>query len=271
VAVGEKTGTYEKALLRLADLEEANQELKNKVMTAAFYPIIMLVLLGGIVLFLLGVVFPQIEQLFAQVDAELPLITRAVIGLSNFITSVWMPVTMAGMAVLFLFFYRWKKTPDGQRTWERFVLKQPLFGSLGRKYLLATFARNLGVMLQNRVPLIAALQVVGDVVNHGLFGDEIRRAIERIKEGSRITESLQDSIIINQMMLGMLSAGEAADRVPEMVTRIADVMDGELDGTIQRLSSMLEPIMIVVMGGLIVVIMLAILLPMYRLTESLQM
>ena len=126
-------------------------------------------------------------------------------------------------------------------------------------------------MLENRVPLIAALQVVSKIVNHSIFSDEILGAIDKIKEGTRISDAFRDSLIINQMTLGMLNAGELSDSVPQMVSKIADVLDTELDGSIQRLSLLLEPIMIVVMGGVIVLIMVAILLPMYNLTRQLQM
>ncbi len=271
VAVGEKTGAYEQALLRLADLEDANQELQNKVLTAAFYPLIMLFLLGGIMLFMLGVVFPKIQALFAQVKAELPFITKLVIGMSNFVASGKILILVAVIVVLYLLFHRWKSSPEGRVIWEGFLMKVPMIGSISKKVLLARFTRNLGVMLENRVPLIAALQVVSKVVNHGIFSTEISLAIDKIKEGTKISDAFRQSAIVNQMTLGMLSAGELSDTVPQMVTKIADVLDNELDSSIQRLSLLLEPIMIVVMGGVIVLIMVAILLPMYNLTKQLQM
>lgn len=271
VAVGEKTGAYEQALLRLADLEEANQRLRNKITSAAFYPLIMFLLLGSIMFFLLGWVFPAIQQLFTQVDAELPLITRIVLAVSDFVGSWKVLVLFGAFGVAGYFFNRWKKSPEGRPVWERSLLRPPLIGTLYRKALLASFTRNLGVMLENRVPLITALQVVSRVVDHAIFGEEINRAIDRIKEGSRLSEAFKDSIIVNQMTLGMLSAGELSDTVPQMVGKIADVMDTDLDSTIQKLSTLMEPMMIIIMGLAIMLIMVAILLPMYNLTRQLQM
>lgn len=271
VSVGEKTGAYEQALLRLADLEDANQELQNKVLTAAFYPLIMLFLLGGIMLFMLGVVFPKIQALFAQVKAELPFITKLVIGMSNFVASGKILILAIVIVGLYFLFNHWKNTPEGRIIWERFVMRVPLIGSITKKVLLTRFTRNLGVMLENRVPLIAALQVVSKIVNHGIFTAEIQLAIDKIKEGTKISDAFRQSVIVNQMTLGMLNAGELSDTVPQMVSKIADVLDNELDSSIQRLSLLLEPIMIVVMGGVIVLIMVAILLPMYNLTKQLQM
>ena len=271
ISVGEKTGTYESSLLRLADLEEANESLKRKVTSALFYPIIMLVLLGAIMVFLLAVVFPQIKQLFVQMDAELPLITKIVLGISDTLTSIpWVMGIIAVISAVVYVFQRWKATDEGREIYERFKLKLPIVGPLNRKVVLARFSRNMGVMLENRVPLITALQVISQVVEHRTFELEIKEAIEKIKEGSKLTDGFRDSTIVSQMMMGMLSAGEASDTVPDMVNRIADVLDDDVDATIQKISTLLEPAMIVIMGGAIVIIMAAILLPMYGLTEQLQ-
>ncbi|MBI3395195.1 MAG: type II secretion system F family protein [Spirochaetia bacterium] len=271
VRVGEKTGTYEMALVSLADLEDANQALKNKMTTAMFYPIIMLFLLGAIMVFLLAVVFPQIQTLFVQLNAELPLITRIVMGVSDIVSSWKIVIPMIVGAVSYYFFQRWKATPDGRMRLEGFVLKQPLIGSLVRKAILARFSRNLGVMLKSRVDLIVALQVVARVVDHSIFAKEIEEAIAKIKEGSKMTEALRDSVIVTQMVFGMLAAGEISDQVPEMVLKIADVMDDDVEASVQKFSSMLEPAMMVVMGFVIIVMMTAIMLPMFNLTKQMQL
>ncbi len=270
VSVGEKTGTYEQSMLRLADLEEANLQLRNKVTTALFYPIIMLTLLGSIIIFLLAVVFPQIQAMFVQMNVELPLITRMVIGASNIMTSwlVLIPIAIFGFG--YYGFVRWKATPAGRLRYEGILLRIPFVGGLIRKVILTRFSRNLGVMLKSRVPLITALQVVSRVVDHAIFENELNQGIEKIKEGSSLTDSIRDSTIVTAMLLGMLSAGESSDRVPEMVERIADVLDDDLDATIQKLSTLLEPFMMVVMGGVIVVMMVSIMLPMYNLTQQMQ-
>jgi len=271
ISVGEKTGAYEQALLRLADLEDANIQMKNKVMTAMFYPLIMMMLLGGILIFLLAVVFPQIEQLFVQMNAELPLVTRIVIGTSHIFTTPWKLILFAlvagGATYLFI---RWKARPEGREALERFLLTKPIIGILQRKIILARFSRNLGVMLESRVPLISALQVVSKVVDNLIFEKEITVAIEKIKEGSKVTDALKDSIIMNQMTLGMLAAGEASDSIPAMVSKIADVLDDDVDSSIQKLSTLLEPMMMVVMGAMITLIMTAVMLPMYNLTKQMQ-
>lgn len=268
VRVGEETGTYEKSLVRLSDLEDAGIALRGKIQSAMTYPIFMLVLMGAIMLFLLGVVFPQIEQMFAQMDAELPFITQIVMGISSIVTSwkIIIPATILGAG--YYLFYDWKKTEKGTLAYEKFLLKQPLIGGFIQKTLQARFARNLGVMLENQVSLITSLQVTANVVSHLTFQKEILTAMDRIKEGSKISDAFRDSTVISKMLLGMISAGEISDRVPEMVTRSAQIMETDLDATIQKFTALMEPVMMVVMGGMIALVMIAILLPIYDLTNQ---
>ncbi len=271
VSIGEKTGTYEKALLRLADLEDSGEQLRSKIISAAIYPVIMLFLLGGILVFLLGVVFPQIKQLFTELNAELPFITRFVIGISDTLTSSWVFVILGIIGGISYLFIRWKNQSPGREKWEHIVLKLPVLGVLKRKILIAKFTRSLGTMLANRLPLILSLQVVAKLVEHYVFSKEILGVIEKIKEGERMSEAFEKSSVLNLMVLGMLSAGESSDSVPQMVNKVADIMEGDVENSIERATTLMEPIMIVVMGIMIVIIMSAILLPMYDLTNQLQL
>lgn len=269
VSIGEKTGTYEQSLLRLADLEDSTERLRSKIISAAIYPCIMLFLLGAILTFLLAVVFPQIKQLFAELNAGLPFVTRFVIGLSDLLTSSWVFVILAVLGGAVYFFYQWKSKMPGQEKWENSILRLPVLGLLKRKVLMARFSRNLATMLASRVPLILALQIVAKLVNHHIFMKEIHGGIEKIKEGARMSEAFKNSIVLNLMVIGMLAAGENSDTVPQMVNKVADVMESDVESNIERASSFLEPVMIVVMGLMIVLIMSAILLPMYDLTNQL--
>ena len=230
----------------------------------------MLALLGAIMAFLMGVVVPQIERLFDEMDMDLPLITKVVLAFSHIMSSGWILVVIGLFAGGAYALQRYYATAEGRRRIEELLLKIPLVGSLLQKSILARFSRNLGVMLENRVPLITSLQVVSKVVNHSIFNAEIERAIDKIKEGSRITDAFRDSVIVNQMILGMLSAGEASDNIPGMVNKIADILDEDVNAAIQKFSTLLEPIMIILMGGLIALIMMAILLPISDLQKQMQ-
>lgn len=269
ISVGEKTGEYEKTLLRLAELEEASQELKSKVQVAMIYPFIMGLLSLTVAIFLLTVVIPQIQELFTQFDAELPLITRIVIGLSYAITNYWW--LMIGTVFFSVYsFLRFKNSKTGRPKWDRFVLKVPVFGSLIRKVLVSGFSRNLSVLLANRVNLITSLDIVSVAVSNYVFEAEIRTAIDRIKEGGKLSDSFQGSVILSPMVIGMISAGEVSDTVPQMMSKLADIFDSEVNNAIKSMTQSLEPIMIVVMGGLIFTIMAAIMTPMYKLTQDIQ-
>ncbi len=270
VAVGEQTGTYEKALLRLADLEEANLRIKNKVLSALFYPLILIGILGLLLVFLMSVVIPQMQELFVTLNAELPLITRIVIGVSGLFAFPWILMFPVLIATAALGMHAWLSKPEGRQQFEQLVLSTPVLGNLIQKVLLARFSRNLGVMLESRVSLIVALQVTARVVNHSIFSAEILQAIDRIREGSSLTEAFRDSVVMTQMVRGMLAAGEATDRVAPMIVKLADILEDEVDASVQRFSTLLEPAMMVFMGLMIGGIMGAIMMPMYRLTKELQ-
>ncbi len=269
ISVGEKTGEYENTLIRLADLEEASNDLKARVQVAMIYPLIMGMVSLFVAIFLLVVVIPQIQELFSQFEAELPLITRIVIGISNAIINFW----WAMIGTVFGGYYlinRWKTSEQGKKKWDKNFLKVPIFGTLTKKVLISTFARNLSVLLINRVPLIVSLSIVLKIVGNHIFQVEIQNAIDRIKEGGKLSDSLQGSVILTPMVIGMISAGEASDTVPKMMDKLADIFDKEVDNAIKSMTQSLEPIMIIVMGALIFTIMAAIMTPMYKLTQEIQ-
>ncbi len=269
VSVGERTGDYETALIRLAEMEDKNIELKSKVTTALVYPSIIFILLQIVIIFLLTTVVPQIEHLFLEFNAKLPLITRIVIGSSKLIIGYWFLLFPSIFAVVIGFFF-YKNTPEGKEKWERFVLKIPIIRTLSKKVLISTFARNLGILLTNRVPLIISLQIVEQIVNHSVFGDEIKTAAGRIREGEKLSSSFFSSEILPQMVLGMMSAGEASDRVPEMMNKLAEIYDSEVDTSLKAATQAIEPLMLVFMGFAIGIIMAAIIVPMFSLTQNLQ-
>jgi general secretion pathway protein F len=157
-----------------------------------------------------------------------------------------------------------------KRSGIEFFLKVPVFGTLTKKVLISTFARNLSVLLINRVPLIVSLSIVAKIVGNYIFQVEIQTAIDKIKEGGKLSDSLQGSVILTPMVLGMISAGEASDTVPKMMDKLSDIFDKEVDNAIKSMTQSLEPIMIIVMGALIFTIMAAIMTPMYKLTQEIQ-
>ena len=269
VEVGEKTGEYEKVLNRLAELEQKNSEMKGKVQTAMVYPLIIGSISFLVAIFLLTVVIPQIQELFIQMEAELPLITRMVIYLSAIITGYWwlILILFGGAITLFV---KYTSTPNGRRQFQNFIIKIPLVGPMYKKVLVSRFTSNLGVLVYNKVPLISSLTIVATIVDNVNFREEILDAINRIKEGSKLSDSMHNSQILPQMVLGMVAAGEMSDQVPEMLMKLSEIYENELDSAIKSMTQSLEPLLIVVMGGMIFLIMASIMTPMYQLTNNLK-
>ncbi len=267
IKVGEATGSYEKTLNRLAELEEKNAVLKNKAITSLVYPVIMLVVSVGVVIFLLTSVVPQIQTLFSSFDgAELPLPTRIVLGISDIFRNAWYLIVIFSLGG-FIGLQSWKQTDKGKIGWDRILLKIPLLGNIHNKVVVSRFARNLGILLDSNVPLLSGLDIVGETVGSEIFKQELLESIQEIKEGSSLKDSLKNSEILPHMAKGMMSAGEASDRLADMLMKVADIMEAEVDSAVRGLTNSLEPIMIVLMGVIVGGIMIAVMLPLYQMSE----
>ncbi|MBL8033924.1 MAG: type II secretion system F family protein [Leptospiraceae bacterium] len=266
VRVGEATGNYEPTLKRLADLEERNEELKARAITAMIYPMFMLLISVGVVFFLMTSVVPQLSDLFSGFKAELPLITRIVIGLSRFFSSFWHVMILAAFGGVYAF-VRYRKTPEGRHKTDKMIMRIPFFGGLLRRIQVGLFCRNLGILVESQVPLLDALKIVAGTITNSIFIDELNSASQQIKEGSSLRESLRNSVILPQMARGMIAAGESTDRLAELLIKAAEIMESEVDSSVRRMTQSLEPIMIVFLGGIVAAIMAAVMLPMYKMTE----
>lgn len=266
IRVGEATGNYEPPLKRLADLEERNEELKARAITAMIYPMFMLAISVGVVFFLMTSVVPQLSDLFSGFKAELPLITRIVIGLSKFFSSFWYLMVLAIFGSIYVF-VRYRKTEQGKLKTDRWIMRIPFFGSLLRRIQVGLFCRNLGILVESQVPLLDALKIVSGTVTNSIFANELNAAAQQIKEGASLRESLNESVILPQMARGMIAAGESTDRLAELLIKTAEILESEVDSSVRRMTQSLEPIMIVVLGGIVAAIMAAVMLPMYKMTE----
>ncbi len=266
IRVGEATGNYEPTLKRLADLEERNEELKARAITAMIYPGFMLFISVAVVFFLMTSVVPQLSDLFGGFKAELPLITRIVIALSGFFSSFWYVMILAMFGGVYAF-VRYRKTKEGKMKTDRMIMNIPFFGSLLRRIQVGLFCRNMGILIESQVPLLDALKIVSATVTNSIFVEELNAAAQQIKEGSSLRESLKASVILPQMARGMIAAGESTDRLAELLIKAAEIMESEVDSAVRRMTQSLEPIMIVFLGGIVAAIMAAVMLPMYKMTE----
>ena len=267
VRVGEATGSYETTLDRLADLEEKNADLKGKAITALIYPVIMSIVMIVVVFFLLTFVVPQIRVLYDSFEgAKLPLITRFVLAISGIISGGW-PYILLGMLGLSVALYRYRRTKKGRLRWDRKSLEIPFFGRLLTKIHVGRFSRNLGVLLESRVPLLSALEIVANTSDNQLLKNELFEAVVQIKEGASLRDSLKDSEVLPHMAKGMIAAGESTDRMAELLVKTANIMEREVDTEVKGLTTSLEPIIIVVMGVVVGGIMMAVMLPVFKISE----
>ncbi|MBQ4334225.1 MAG: type II secretion system inner membrane protein GspF [Myxococcaceae bacterium] len=264
IRAGEHSGALDVVLNRLADFTESQARLKNKVIGTMIYPALMVVV-GVIILgVLLTVVVPNVTKIFATNRLTLPLVTRILIALSDFASDYWW-VIVGGVAVFAFAFSRWKKTEKGRQRWDSFTLRLPVFGKLVRKLAVARFARTLSTLLKSGVPLLGALEIVKNIVDNAVMADVIDKARDSIREGESIAAPLRRSGEFPPLVYHMIAIGERSGQLEDMLINVANAYDDEVEVSIGALTSLLEPVMIVGMGGSVAFIVFAILMPILQL------
>jgi general secretion pathway protein F len=260
VRAGELAGNLDEVLSRLADFLESTQKLKSKVQSAMIYPVIM-VIVGGVIMSVLMIkVVPQITSMFTSQGKVLPLNTRMLIYSSYFIGKYWL-FTIVGMGVVGALFSKWKSSKDGKLIWHRFVLKLPVLGELVRTINVSRFARTLGTMLQSGVPMLRALDTAKQIMGNVLLQGAVEEAKRAVTEGESLAVTLRKSGQFPPTMIHMVAVGERAGQLEQMLERVAATYDAEIDTKLSRFTAMLEPLMLVVMGGAVAFIVFSILQP----------
>lgn len=267
VRAGESSGTLEIVLLRLADFTESQVRLRNKVIGALTYPVIMLIIAMGIVSAMMILVVPKITIMFEDLGADLPFITKLLIFVSDTM-STWWPLLLAAAAGAFWAFNRWRVSEEGNVKWDRFLLKVPVLGDLVRKIAIARFARTLGTLLSSGVPLLTAMEIVENVVDNKVLSAVLSDARVAIREGDSIAGPLKRSAEFPPMVVHMVSIGERSGELEAMLTNVSESYENQVDTRVNALTSILEPIMIVGMGVIVAFLVAAILMPMMQLTSA---
>lgn len=260
VRSGEHSGALDVVLIRLADFTEAQARLRSKVMGTMLYPAIMMVVGFGIVSILMTVVIPKISQMFTDMGATLPLMTRILIGTADFVRDKWWLVLILFALSLFGFL-RWKKTEKGREKWDAFMLKVPVVGPLIRMLAIARFSRTLSTLLQSGVPLLTSMNIVKALVTNSVLSDVIEKARDSIREGESIAGPLRRSGEFPPLVYHMIAIGERSGQLEEMLANVANAYDSQVDTRISALTSLLEPIMIVMMGAVIAFMVFSVLMP----------
>ena len=263
VKAGELGGVLEIVLTRLAEFQEKSQKIKGKVISAMVYPIVVLVIAGLILTFLLIFIVPKFEQIYkdALPGKELPQITLFVIGVSNLLVSQWYFV-VGGIIVLVVGFKIFSSIPVGAVIIDRIVLKLPIFGDLMSKTAISRFSRTLGTLISSGVPILQALNITRETAGNHVVATAIGKIHDSVKEGESVVGPMEASGVFPPMVTSMVQVGEETGQLPDMLVKVADVYEGEVDNVVSSLTSILEPIMIVMLAVIVGTIVLALFMPM---------
>ncbi|MDO8518934.1 MAG: type II secretion system inner membrane protein GspF [Deltaproteobacteria bacterium] len=266
IQAGETSGALEQVLNRLADFTEYQAELKSKVTAALIYPVIMALVGSTLMLYLLISVVPKIVSIFEDAKAVLPLPTRLLMAVSGFAQGYWwLLLILAGLGGWL--FRRYAKTLNGRTRLDRLSLKAPIFGELFRKIAISRFSRTLSTLLKSGVQLLPALDIVKNVVNNQVLSAAIDATKGSVREGESIAEPLKRSGQFPPMVIHMIAVGEKTGGLETMLEKVADSYDNEVNTTVGSLTTLLEPLMILIMGGVVSFIVLSILLPILRMSD----
>ncbi|MCK5324698.1 MAG: type II secretion system inner membrane protein GspF [Woeseiaceae bacterium] len=266
VAAGEQSGHLDVVLERLADYTEARHELRQQLMNAMIYPVTLVVMAVGIIGFMLATVVPRIVSVFENTSAELPALTRGLIATSDFLRHNWFWLLIAIAAVSWGI---WKllQQEGPRRRYHRFLLRMPITGRLTQGINTARFTRTFSILAGSGVPILEAMKISAEVIENLPMREAVNEAALRVREGGSISRSLDSSKLFPPMMIHLVSSGEAGGRLEEMLTRSAVGQEREVDGRIAAMLGILQPLLIVAMGAVVMVIVLAILLPIFEINN----
>jgi general secretion pathway protein F len=269
VAAGETSGTLDAVLERLAEHLDAASKLRTKVQSALAYPAFMVVFGVGVITLLMVVVVPKMTSIFEGFDAVLPWYTRTLIFVSHALGSYWwLIVALIGGAIYWI--RSWRATPAGRATWDTRILKLPIFGSLVMMIAVARFSRTLGTLLSSGVPVLTALDITRNVLGNVELMRVVEDARGSIREGESIAAPLKRSGVFPPIVTHMIAIGERSGQLEQMLGHVAAAYEVQVDARLATLTSLLEPIMIVVMGAIAGSIALSILLPLMQINEFVQ-
>jgi type IV pilus assembly protein PilC len=263
VRAGETGGVLDSVLLRLADQIETEVELRQRIKSAMTYPVVVLAMVTLILTAMLLFVVPQFKDIYAQLGGTLPLPTRILMGVSDAVRHYWYLFILASVGLVFAL-RQYKKTPGGRTTIDSFKLRVPIFGPLFHKTALSRFASTLSVLLRSGVPILQSLDIVAETVNNKIIGKAVIDVQASVKEGESIARPLEKHSVFPPMVVQMLGVGEETGAVDTMLEKVAQFYDNEVKATVDALTSLIEPVMIAVIGGAVGAAVIALYLPMFN-------
>jgi type IV pilus assembly protein PilC len=277
VKAGEIGGVLELVLTRLAEFQEKAQKIKNKVKSAMTYPVVVLFIALLILFFLLTTIVPKFAKIFEDMlgaGKKLPDLTLAVMAASEFMQNMFVPprlwFTIGAVILIGSGWWALNNTIAGRNGFDRFKLRMPVFGDLVRKSAIARFTRTLGTLVTSGVPILQALNITKETAGNVVLSDAIMKVHDAVKEGESIVSPLEASGVFPPMVISMVDVGEETGQLPEMLLKVAEVYDDEVDNAVESLTSMLEPIMIVFLAVIVGTIVIALFLPLIEIIKQMQ-
>jgi general secretion pathway protein F len=266
IEAGESSGTLSLVLLRLADLKEAQMRLRGKVQSAMTYPVLMMVVAGGLMLAIFTFVIPKLAKVFDSMNKPMPPVTKFLIVVSDIVVTYWPLIGIAAFvgATLFL---RYIRSAKGRPRWDAFKLRAPVFGPLVRMIAVTRFSNTMATLLGSGVPILTSMTIARNLVDNIPIARAITDARENITEGQSIAEPLRRSGEFPPMMIHMISIGEKTGELPDMLRNVAETYEEQVNTKIEGLTALLEPLMIVGMGGAVGLIVLAVFMPLMDMTN----
>lgn len=266
VRAGESSGSLDVVLTRLFDYMESQAALKRKVLTAMIYPAIILLVMTIVIWVLMSFVIPRITRIFEDIGQALPLYTRILIGISDAV-SRWWPLLLIFIGFCIYLFKRFKSSPEGKKRIDLFKLRFPVFGRLYRMVIIARFSKTLATLLQNGVPIVKALDIVKGIVNNYWIEEVIEKAKESVEEGAPLYANLKKSDFFPPIVTHMIAIGERSGELEKMLFSISKNFESQIDSATSAITSVIEPIMILLMAGVVFFLIISIVLPIFQLNQ----
>jgi general secretion pathway protein F len=266
IQAGESSGTMELVLDRLAEMIEKQQQVVQRITSAMTYPVFMTLIGAGILLFLITYIVPTIAGLFADMKQVLPAPTRILIGISQLLKLWWWLIPIA-IVFLILSYHRVRNTVSGRHAIDRTLLSLPILGDFLRKLSAARLARTLGLLLENGVSLLTALEIVKNIAGNVLIADAVESAAKKVRQGQGLAVSLDATRQFPALFIQMIQVGEQSGALESLLKKVADLFENEVESALMRMASLLEPVMILIMGVMVGFIVLSICLPIFEMNQ----
>ncbi len=267
IKAGESAGVLDQIMKKMADTLDKQREFQNKTRGALVYPAIVFAGMVVVTVIMMIFVIPKLTQMYDDFGAELPLPTKILIGVSNFMVNFWY-VFFGFIFVIFLVFRRWSKTPFGSLILEQLVFKIPVWGPLKKDIILAEFARTMGMLTSAAIPILDGLRIVADTLDSQIYANGVVRAAVKVEKGLTLADAIASSSDFPPILARMIAVGEQTGKVDEILAKLADFYESQSELKIKALTTAIEPIIMVIMGVGVGFLVMAVIMPIYQLTNQ---